>query len=226
MSSRLCIRCGLEFVRRSNSNRRTVCYREACQVCAVSGCGRPRATAGYCRRHAARALRHGDPSGGGIERDHYRPAFCDVGGCDEPTARRFLCSAHYQRFKDHGHPLGFIRKHGGIAPTCLWSVCDEPAESYGRCDAHYRQTPIGQATALRARDKRRGAEMPGQTTPEHLAGELERGVCGICELEILEGQTTEWDHIQPWSRGGRTNDANIQLAHASCNRSKGAKVAA
>lgn len=218
----LCVRCGLEFVPRANA--RKVCYRPACQMCRQEGCDRKRHRADYCQRHTARALRHGDASTEVIERDHNRPAFCDVGGCDEPTARRFLCSAHYQRFKDHGHPLGFIRKHGGIAPTCLWFVCDRPVDTRGRCKWHHEQTPAGMAMILNARSRRKGAHMPGETTPAHLDAEETRGVCGICGEPILTGDRTAWDHRHPWCDDGKTDDENIQLAHASCNSAKNGTV--
>lgn len=46
-------------------------------------------------------------------------------------------------------------------------------------------------------------------------------VCTYC------GNSTgpfEWDHIVPWSKGGRHDPHNLTIACRSCNRSKGAKT--
>lgn len=50
------------------------------------------------------------------------------------------------------------------------------------------------------------------------------GKCGICG-EPLDLFGTEIDHIIPLARGGAHVRSNVQAAHASCNRAKGAKVA-
>ena len=87
-------------------------------------------------------------------------------------------------------------------------------------------TPSGKASRLRSADQRRGHEFPGEVTSDRMAELVSANVCGICELEILEGVPTHWDHIVPVVAGGRAINSNVQLAHASCNMSKGAKVAA
>jgi 5-methylcytosine-specific restriction endonuclease McrA len=51
-----------------------------------------------------------------------------------------------------------------------------------------------------------------------------KGICGICR-KPLDLFGTEFDHIVPLARGGTHTRANIQVAHARCNRAKGAKVA-
>jgi 5-methylcytosine-specific restriction endonuclease McrA len=45
-------------------------------------------------------------------------------------------------------------------------------------------------------------------------------ICQICknEIHLLEDSTV--DHIQPYSRGGKTSPDNAQLAHRSCNARK------
>lgn len=48
------------------------------------------------------------------------------------------------------------------------------------------------------------------------------GVCGIC-LRAVTGPKWEVDHIKPLAAGGLHCYANVQLAHVSCNRSKGAR---
>ena len=47
------------------------------------------------------------------------------------------------------------------------------------------------------------------------------GVCGLCDKPVMG--PIDIDHILPLSRGGEHSYANTQLAHHSCNRSKGAR---
>jgi 5-methylcytosine-specific restriction endonuclease McrA len=49
------------------------------------------------------------------------------------------------------------------------------------------------------------------------------GVCGICR-KPLDLFGTEFDHIIPLARGGTHTRENIQVSHAYCNRSKGARL--
>lgn len=49
------------------------------------------------------------------------------------------------------------------------------------------------------------------------------GDCALC-LAPLRHNEGHVDHIIPFCYGGGNERTNIQLAHASCNRSKGAEV--
>lgn len=49
------------------------------------------------------------------------------------------------------------------------------------------------------------------------------GVCGICDGWVFAGEEWHIDHIHPLSKGGAHSYANVQLAHAFCNLSKGTK---
>lgn len=49
--------------------------------------------------------------------------------------------------------------------------------------------------------------------------------CGICGLPVLPGEPLDIDHIVPVALGGSDDPENLQVAHASCNRSKGARPA-
>ena len=49
------------------------------------------------------------------------------------------------------------------------------------------------------------------------------GVCGICQQPIGMS-VVHIDHIIPLARGGSHTQDNLQLAHAHCNISKGAKL--
>lgn len=48
----------------------------------------------------------------------------------------------------------------------------------------------------------------------------QQGLCGLCKGE-LRGPV-EVDHVVPLSKGGKHEEGNVQLAHRSCNRRKGA----
>jgi 5-methylcytosine-specific restriction endonuclease McrA len=41
--------------------------------------------------------------------------------------------------------------------------------------------------------------------------------CGICNKPIHTYAEATLDHITPWAKGGRTTEANAQLAHSKCN---------
>jgi 5-methylcytosine-specific restriction endonuclease McrA len=45
--------------------------------------------------------------------------------------------------------------------------------------------------------------------------------CKICSQQILIIEDSEVDHVIPFSKGGKTELSNAQLAHRYCNRSKG-----
>jgi 5-methylcytosine-specific restriction endonuclease McrA len=51
----------------------------------------------------------------------------------------------------------------------------------------------------------------------------QNGLCALCDLE-LEEISSHVDHIIPFTYGGGNEHHNIQLAHAKCNRQKGADV--
>ncbi|PRP91801.1 putative deoxyribonuclease RhsC [Enhygromyxa salina] len=52
--------------------------------------------------------------------------------------------------------------------------------------------------------------------------------CDYCGKEVRESSgapnSKEYDHVQPWSRGGGSGPDNIRVSCRTCNRSKGAKT--
>lgn len=50
------------------------------------------------------------------------------------------------------------------------------------------------------------------------------GVCGICSRPVEMEESWHVDHVIPLSRGGEHSYANVQLAHATCNKSKGSRL--
>jgi len=53
--------------------------------------------------------------------------------------------------------------------------------------------------------------------------ERDNGICGICGL-FVEQEVVTLDHIIPLSLGGSHIATNLQIAHRSCNSSKGIKL--
>lgn len=53
--------------------------------------------------------------------------------------------------------------------------------------------------------------------------EMDDGVCGICG-EDVDPLAFHVDHVIPLSRGGEHSYANTQVAHPSCNLSKGVSL--
>lgn len=45
-------------------------------------------------------------------------------------------------------------------------------------------------------------------------------ICQICKKEIKSYKDATLDHIEPWAKGGRTEENNAQLAHSKCNKEK------
>jgi 5-methylcytosine-specific restriction endonuclease McrA len=72
----------------------------------------------------------------------------------------------------------------------------------------------------------RRAILKGATVEKIDRGQVylrDNGICGICNLPVPLHEVT-LDHIIPLARGGEHSYRNIQLAHRSCNSSKGSKL--
>jgi 5-methylcytosine-specific restriction endonuclease McrA len=50
--------------------------------------------------------------------------------------------------------------------------------------------------------------------------ERDERVCHLCDRTV-EREEASRDHVIPRSLGGRTNAANIKLAHRKCNNTRG-----
>jgi 5-methylcytosine-specific restriction endonuclease McrA len=51
----------------------------------------------------------------------------------------------------------------------------------------------------------------------------QNGLCALCRKPVSAGEW-EIDHKVPFCYGGDNQSANLQIAHVSCNRSKGRQV--
>lgn len=48
--------------------------------------------------------------------------------------------------------------------------------------------------------------------------------CRLCGSEIGPEERLHVDHVIPWSKGGTHDPSNLQVAHATCNLKKGARL--
>jgi 5-methylcytosine-specific restriction endonuclease McrA len=53
--------------------------------------------------------------------------------------------------------------------------------------------------------------------------EMQEGRCAICDQPIYEHQTYEGDHVQPWSKGGKTTMENLNVVHRDCHQTKSSR---
>lgn len=118
--------------------------------CSIDGCDGRAYVRGWCAKHYARWLRHGDPSVSlppGVASGTKSPLHqcCKIEGCERlgPYIRGF-CGAHYGRLKDHGDPLAGKPKSGVVTRVtsnepCACDGCGRVAISKGFCHAHWER---------------------------------------------------------------------------------------
>ena len=83
------------------------------QKCSIPQCDNPVRARGWCAKHHARWVRHGNPTATG----RTATTTCSVEDCDRPHVARGLCDAHYRRLRAHGDPL-----RGGPLPKYVPTV--------------------------------------------------------------------------------------------------------
>ena len=91
----------------------------------------------------------------------------------------------------------------------------------------YMKLPEQRLKAKEQKGKRRAREKgtsTGRVSFKQIVKEF-NGQCGICKLPLdINDSTYHFDHIIPLAKGGSHTQDNIQIAHGSCNQSKGAKT--
>ncbi len=87
------------------------------RLCSMPDCGKPVYGHGYCSKHYARVVRHGDPMRG------KRPKrTCIVDGCDRDYLAKGFCSVHYGKNKYNGDPLYQREENQGKRQRFLFDV--------------------------------------------------------------------------------------------------------
>lgn len=100
------------------------------RTCVIEGCESEARTRGWCGKHYARWLKHGDP-----QHERVQPT-CSIEDCGNPAHTRGFCAFHYQRWYRHGDPLHLERVRGRI---CDVEGCNEPHSAKGLCQRHHAQ---------------------------------------------------------------------------------------
>lgn len=68
-----------------------------------------------------------------------------------------------------------------------------------------------------------GVNRESRSIPQHVKSEVWRRDGGRC-VECGSSHSLEFDHVIPFSRGGATSVANLQLLCRVCNSRKGARI--
>lgn len=126
---------------------------------------------------------------------------------------------------------------------CSESDCDRGVRAKGMCSMHWRrkaradgrESPDAWSERRKANyHKRRAQKLGTQVEDLRPIDIYERDIwlCGLCMTPVdpesawPDPMSPSLDHILPLSRGGTHTYENVQLAHLTCNVSKGNRVAA
>lgn len=77
-----------------------------------------------------------------------------------------------------------------------------------------------------AKNSKRRALLKGakvELVKREVVYERDKGICGLCK-QLVDFEQMTLDHILPLSLGGEHSYANVQVAHLSCNSSKGNRI--
>lgn len=158
----------------------------------------------------------------------------ECGGNWSSTHRRskFCSSRCLNRHTDRNNPL-----------RCSESDCDRGVRGKGLCAMHWRRkaradgreaNPAWTESRKANYHKRRAQKLTTQVEDLRPIDIYERDIwlCGLCSTPVdpesawPDPMSPSLDHIVPLSKGGAHTYENTQLAHLTCNVSKGNRVAA
>ena len=130
-------------------------------------------------------------------------------------AKRAKEDEFYTRLEDIERELSHYKGHfRGKTVLCN---CDDPRVSNFFHYFAYQFEALGLKRLITTCYKNQTPD-----SQKRMAYERQKGVCPKCGLHFDYGQM-EGDHITPWSEGGHTIPANLQMLCRDCNRRKGAK---
>jgi len=111
---------------------------------------------------------------------------------------------------------------GDSAPSK--SLDDVPAERRSEVEAQLKDK--AKARRKIAKRKRRLEKSKEGQDPVDYKAILDRdkGICYLCEKEIMEEDTLHYDHRVPLAKGGKTSTDNMYMTHSVCNIRKGSKL--
>lgn len=192
--------------------------------CVVDGCEKPSHSRKMCPMHYQRNRLRGDISDAGTQ----YPKGCTVADCSKAHYAHGLCSAHHTLKRRHGSELyrlqGEVRDGKKICSQC---ARDLPLSMYSRGAMSYCRTCAKKY--VHARRALLASVESDDYRPSQIF-ERDNWTCQLCAMPVDE--SLSWphrfsasvDHIIPLSKGGNDTLSNVQLAHLTCNISKGARV--
>jgi len=157
---------------------------------------------------------------------------CEKSFVARSATRKFCSSKCSNKHLDIHNPI-----------RCAESDCDRGARGKGLCAMHWRRKARAEGRELpdpwserrKANyHKRRAQKLGTQVEDLRPIDIYERDIwlCGLCVTPVdpdsawPDPMSPSLDHILPLSKGGTHTYENVQLAHLTCNVSKGNRVAA
>ena len=198
--------------------------------CGVDGCRRPHSSLGYCKSHAARLRRYGDPGPATFrlpkrsDDETDAPGLqCAVSECRRRKWALGYCATHYRRWTRHGDVNHVTQPKGVPKKQCSSDKCEAPQEALGLCTRHYqqqyrRQTPPN-PSSQRARSRRFAMKKYGITLEEYESLlDAQGGKCAICQSPHPGGNgrtnyswPVDHDHATGKVRGLLCRNCNVGL---------------
>lgn len=117
----------------------------------------------------------------------------------------------YQDSLNHGLAVGCLV---GGALTIIQNIFDQSKRHHLSLEKMGEKHPDD--ARLLARDHQRLAD----AEQKRIVYARDEGTCQICGRTEDDGVTFQFDHIIPWSKGGRTDVENLMLLCSECNRAK------
>lgn len=192
-------------------------------MCLVDACPDERHySKGYCRYHYERQ-RKGLPLDG--PRKTWNRGGLTCSACDEPAKAKGYCELHYKRDRK-GLPLDMRLRQAALF-LCTYDGCSEPCGKSMLCPPHWKRVWTRTHGASRRALKR-------AAFVEHVDIDVLRqrddGICGLCRGPVdawrqwPDPMSQSIDHVIPLSLNGEHSYGNTQIAHVSCNASKGNRL--
>lgn len=142
---------------------------------------------------------------------------------EDPAKERARWAADARRWRAQNPRLA---KERNRAATTKWRKAD-PARKNASTRAWYAANLL-HARAIKHKSEmnrraRKRAVFVEEIDPA-IVFQRDGGMCGICRNVVSTEQPWHIDHVIPLSKGGPHAYTNVQLAHASCNIAKGARL--